>query len=212
MKRDWHELISQPKYGIKVEKNVFVPMRDGIRLAVDIYRPDAQGKFPGLLALSPYGKEIQPLALPPQSLGVSAVWDGNIEAGDIPYFVSRGYIHVIGDLRGTGFSEGEFHGIFAKQEGIDGYDLVEWLACQPWCDGNVGMVGRSYYAQTQIETAIEQPPHLKAICAISEFSDFYRDMAYHGGVLGIFLYGLWDGRGGTSGCARNNPVSLMMKE
>ncbi len=211
MKKDWHDLISQPRYGIRTDKNISVKARDGIRLAVDVYRPDAPGKFPALLSLSPYGKELQALLMPPQSLGISAVWDGNIEAGDIPYFVSRGYVHVIGDLRGSGASEGEFHGHFNKSEGEDGYDLVEWAARQPWCDGNVGMVGRSYFAQVQVKTAIEQPPHLKAICPISEFSDFYRDGAYHGGVLGIFFYGLWDGRGGTSGCARNNPVSVMMK-
>ena len=59
MKADWHELISQPKYAIKEEKNVYVAMRDGIHLAVDIYRPDAREKFPALLAISPYGKDIQ---------------------------------------------------------------------------------------------------------------------------------------------------------
>jgi len=212
MTNDWHDLLSQPKYGIKTEKNIQVRARDGIRLSMDVYRPDAAGKFPALVSLSPYGKELQALLLPPQSVGASAVWDGNIEAGDIPYFVSRGYVHIIGDLRGTGTSEGEYYGYFNRTEGEDGYDVVEWAAAQPWCDGNVGMVGRSYFAQTQIKTAIEQPPHLKAICAISEFSDFYRDMAYQGGVLSIFPYGLWDGRGGTSGCARNNPVSVMMKE
>ena len=68
MGKDWHERISQPKYGIKVEKDVYVPMRDGVRLAINIFRPDAKGKFPALLALSPYGKEIQELQLPPQRL------------------------------------------------------------------------------------------------------------------------------------------------
>jgi putative CocE/NonD family hydrolase len=121
MKKDWHELLSQPQYRIKTEKDVFVPMRDGIRLAVNIYRPDAGGKFPALLALSPYGKEIQELKLPPQSLEKSAVWDGVIEAGDTEYFVSRGYVHVVGDLRGMGYSEGEYVGLHSKQEGQDGH-------------------------------------------------------------------------------------------
>jgi uncharacterized protein len=212
VKKDWHELISQPKYGMKLENDIFVPVRDGIKLAVDVFRPDARGKFPALLGLSPYGKELQELMMPPQALGESAVWDGNIEAGNIPYFVSRGYALIVADLRGSGNSEGEFHGHFNPDEGRDGHDLVEWLAQQPWCNGNVGMVGRSYYAQTQMETAIEQPPHLKAICPVSEFSDFYRHQAYPGGVLSLFLYGLWDGRGGTSGCAHKNAVSVMMKE
>lgn len=70
MKQDWHELISQPEYGIAKEKDIFAPLRDGVKLAVDVYRPDAAGKFPALLAISPYGKELQELALsfPPQAL------------------------------------------------------------------------------------------------------------------------------------------------
>ena len=211
MQHDWHERLSQPRFAVSVEKNLKVRARDGITLAVDVYRPDAPGHFPALVGLSPYGKDLQGLLLPPQTLGESAVWDGNIEAGDLPFFVSRGYVVVVGDLRGTGSSEGAYRGFFNKTEGEDGYDVVEWAAEQAWCDGNVGMVGRSYFAQVQVETAIQAPPHLKTICPISEFNDFYRDMAYHGGVPGIFLYGLWDGRGGTSGCARKNPVSVVIE-
>ena len=120
--KDWRGRISQPKYGVKTEKDVYVQARDGTRLVVNIHRPDAPGKFAALLALSPYGKE---LLLPPQTLGRSALWDGNIEAGDSPYIVSRGYAHVIGDLRGTGDSEGECVGLHPKSEGENGYDLVE---------------------------------------------------------------------------------------
>lgn len=211
MKKNWHELISQPRYRIKIEKNVYITMRDGVRLAVDIFRPDAKGKFPALLALSPYGKELQGLLLPPQPLDKSALWDGNIEAGDTEDIVSRGYTHIIGDLRGTGYSEGEYVGLHSKKEGEDGYDLVEWIAQQPWCDGNVGMAGYSYFGDIQQHVAIEQPPHLKAIFATGVFSDLYRDIAYPGGMLSLFLYGLWDGRLGTSGMAPKQVVSAMMK-
>ena len=155
--------LSPAEHGLVIYKDVMVRMRDGVRLAVNVYHPDAVGKFPALLALSPYGKEIQELPLPPQSLDKSAVWDGVIEAGDSQYIVSRGYVHVIGDLRGTGYSDGEYVGIHSKQEGEDGYDLVEWIAQQPWCDGNVGMTGISYFAMLQCRVACEQPPHLKAI-------------------------------------------------
>jgi predicted acyl esterase len=210
MKKDWHELISQPRYRIKAEENVYVTMRDGVRLVVDIFRPDAPGKFPALLALSPYGKELQKLLLPPQPLDKSALWDGNIEAGDIDYIVSRGYVHVIGDLRGTGDSEGEYLGYNSKFEREDGYDLVEWIAQQPWCDGNVGMTGYSYYSEVQVAIASEQPPHLKAIYPTGMYSDLYR-VAYPGGILCLFLYGLWDGRLGTSGLAPKKVVSAMMK-
>lgn len=87
MKEDWHALISQLKHGIKEEKNIYVPMRDGVRLAVDVFRPDAKGKFPALLPLFPYGKEIQELPLPPQPLNNSIIWDGVMEAGDTEYIV-----------------------------------------------------------------------------------------------------------------------------
>lgn len=211
MKKDWRELISQPKYGIKVEKDVFVTVRDGVRLAVNIYRPDARGKFPVLFAMGGYGKELQEALIPPQPLYKSAVWDGNIEAGDTPNIVPRGYVHVIADARGTGESEGEYYGMASQLEGRDGADIVEWIAQQPWCDGNVGMIGYSYYGNMQLMVAIQQPPHLKAICVSHVMPDFYRDVAYSGGVLRLFMYGLWDGRHGTSGCAPRNAVSLMMK-
>lgn len=92
---NWKERISQPEYGIKVEKDVFVLMRDNVRLAVDVYRPDTDGKFPALLAMGGYGKELQDLLIAPQPMKKSAVWDGNIEAGDTQEIVPRGYVHVI---------------------------------------------------------------------------------------------------------------------
>jgi len=211
MKKNWRELISQPKYGIKTEKEVDVPMRDGVRMSVNIYRPDAKGKFPALLAMGGYGKELQELLIPPQPLNKSAVWDGNIEAGDTPDIVPRGYAHIIADVRGIGKSEGEYKGMWSQQEGMDGHDIVEWIAKQPWCDGNVGMIGYSYYGGIQLKVAIQQPPHLKSIFVSHIGADFYRDFSYVGGVLTLFWYGLWDGRHGTSGFAPKNVVSQMQK-
>jgi uncharacterized protein len=210
MSKDWRELISQPLLGIKTEKNVFVGMRDGIKLAVNIHRPDRAGKFPALLALGGYGKELQECLIPPQPLYKSAVWDGNIEAGDSTEIVPRGYVHVIADARGTGDSEGEYFGGFTNQESQDGYDLVEWIAQQPWCNGNVGMIGYSYYGISQLKTATFQPPHLKAIAPGHISSDIYRD-SYSGGVLALFLYACWYGRHGTSGFAPKNAVSEMIR-
>jgi len=92
---------------MKVDKNVYAPMRDGVRLAVDVYRPDASGKFPALLAISTYGKETQLMPIPSVPDKGTAPWDGNIEAGDSPYIVDHGYVHVVADCRGTGYSEGE---------------------------------------------------------------------------------------------------------
>ena len=209
MAKNWRELISKPKYKIKEQMDVFVKVRDGVRLAVNIFRPDAPGKYPALLAMSPYGKDEQMYHLPPQPLNKSAIWDGNIEAGDSSQLVPRGYVHIVADVRGSGHSEGEYLGSYTTQEGRDGYDLIEWIAKQPWCDGNVGMVGYSYYAKVQSKVAAEQPPHLKAIFVSHVETDNYRDTCYHGGVLSLFPYGIWDGRNGTSGYAPKNAKSVM---
>ena len=119
-------------------------------LLADVHRPDADGPFPVLIAASPYPRQIQDLGAPM----------GFIEAGATDFWVPRGYVHVIANLRGTGGSDGTF-GFFDDQERRDMYDLVEWAAAQPWCDGNVGMIGISYFAMTQLEAAVERPPHLQ---------------------------------------------------
>jgi predicted acyl esterase len=212
MAKNWRQLISQPKYNIKTERELMVPMRDGVKLSVNVFRPDVRGKFPALLAMGGYGKELQELLIAPQPLFKSAVWDGNIEAGDTPNIVPRGYVHVIGDVRGVGTSEGEYSGMWSTQEGKDGHDVVEWIAKQPWCDGNVGMIGYSYYGGIQLMTAIQQPPHLKTIFVSHVGADNYRDFVYMGGIFSLFFYGLWDGRHGTSGFAPRNAPSLMKKK
>ena len=205
MNSEWRKLISQPKYDIKEEKDIMVPMRDGVHLAINIYRPDTQGKFPALLAMSSYGKDEMGLLLPPQPLNKSAVWDGNLEAGDYTETVPRGYVHVIGDNRGSGHSEGQSPGPM----GNDYYDLIEWLAKQPWCDGNIGMIGYSAFSGAQIRAAVEQPPHLKAIFVSHiEPGGYPRD---HGGITSLMFYGVWYGRHGTSGVAAKNVVSAMVK-
>jgi putative CocE/NonD family hydrolase len=204
-------------YEMHVEKNVYVPMRDGVPLAVDIYRPDASGKFPGLLAISTYGKETQCLSIPSVPDRGTAPWDGNIEAGDSPYIVSRGYVHIVADCRGTGYSGGESLGVSGRGSGWaedappDEYDLIEWIAQQPWCDGNVGMFGISQFGAAQTRAAIQQPPHLRAIAPIEFHLDLYRDLCYHGGVHCGFGHELYQGGGQfTSGWAPRNVVSEMM--
>ncbi len=189
---------------MKIEKNVRIPMRDGVHLAADIYRPAADGKMPALLALSPYGKELQALALtmPPQARP-SPLWDGGIEAGDIRAVVEHGYAHVIADVRGTGGSEGELIGNYdlgGHGEGKDVYDLVEWIARQAWCDGNVGMIGISYFATVQVMGAAEAPPHLKAIFVNGGHFDLY-ELCYHGGIMWLMPRASREGRGGDSGVA-----------
>ncbi|XEM87021.1 CocE/NonD family hydrolase [Rhodococcus sp. JVH1] len=91
----------------------------------------------------------------------------------------RGYVHVIANVRGTGGFGGTF-GFFDTLERQDMYDLVEWVAAQPWCDGNVGMIGISYFAMTQLEAAVERPPHLEAIFPVAVTADLYEAAVRHG--------------------------------
>ncbi|TBL76555.1 CocE/NonD family hydrolase [Paenibacillus thalictri] len=197
-----------------IKKNVRIPMRDGVRIAADIYLPEGTGQVPALLALSPYGKELQAqaLTLPPQARP-SVLWNGAIEAGDIRAVVDRGYAHIIADVRGTGGSEGELCGNYdsgGHGEGKDIYDIVEWMAEQPWCDGNVGMIGISYFATVQILGAAENPPHLKAIFVNGGHFDLY-ELCYHGGVMWMMPRASREGRGGDSGVAVRNVTSKSSK-
>jgi len=183
---------NQGTHKVKEERDVYATMRDGAKLALDVFRPDAEGKFPALLAMSPYGKGCQSTEMPPQPpnsplhLNVRSV-----EAGDPRYIASKGYVHLIADVRGTGGSEGEYYGWMSKQEAEDGHDLVEWAATQPWCDGNVGMVGISYYGTIQLFVAAERPPHLKAIMPWNAVGDYYREATHHGGITQNFFYFLY---------------------
>jgi predicted acyl esterase len=208
MKKNWQELVSQPKYGIKEERDIYVPMRDGVRLAINVFKPDAKGKFPALVSLSPYVKDSQDAyLLPPQSID-KPLWDGGVEAGDTKYVVARGYVHIIADQRGTGKSEGQFGP--KTSIGQDGYDLVEWAANQPWCDGNVGMMGYSAYSGAQFHAAVQQPPHLKAIYLSGFAPDAYRGPSYTGGMLCLFT-GRIEKTCGTSGACFREYVPITMQ-
>jgi predicted acyl esterase len=168
--------LSQPTHAVAEDDDVAVPMRDGVTLLTDVHRPAHPGRYPVLIAASPYPRQIQNIGAPA----------GFIEAGASDFFVPRGYVHIISNCRGTGGSGGTF-GFFDSQERHDMYDLVEWAAEQPWSDGNVGMVGISYFAGTQMEAAVERPPHLKAIMPIAGTFDLYESATHHGLVSSSFL-------------------------
>ena len=200
---------------IAVRKDLRVPMRDGVTLAADAYHGVEDRPRPALVALSPYGKELQALALttPPQRRP-SPMWDGCIEAGDIARVVQEDYVHVIGDLRGSGDSEGEHIGNYnagGVPLGQDAYDFIEWVAEQPWCDGNVGMIGISYFGSMQIFAAAERPPHLKAVFISGGHYDFY-ETTYHGGVMWLMPRAAREGRGGDSGWAFTDRIRSRMLE
>ena len=178
--RDYRNL-SQPSHTMSRVDDVPVPMRDRINLLADVHRPGEPGRYPALIAASPYPRQIQDLGAPA----------GFIEAGASDFFVPRGYVHVIANCRGTSGSEGTF-GFFDSQERRDMHDLVEWAAAQPWCDGNVGMIGISYFAGTQMEAAVERPPHLTAIMPIAGTFDLFDSATHHGlmssGFVTPFLF------------------------
>src|SRR5438270_2899846 len=154
------------------QANVSVPMRDGVVLRADILLPSAQGKFPTLIYRTPYGKHF---ALKEYKTFQKAV--------------ARGYAVVVQDVRGRYASDGEF--VAYQNEGRDGYDTIEWVAKQPWCDGNVGTFGLSYPGAVQWLAAVENPPHLKAMAPAMTFST-PRNFFYSGGVFdGSWLDWIW---------------------
>lgn len=200
---------------ITVLKDLTAPMRDGVELAVDVYQGAEDKPRPALVALSPYGKELQDqaLSLPPVARP-NPLWDGCLEAGDIARIVREDYAHVIADLRGSGASGGVMVGNYnagGSPLGRDVHDLVEWVAEQPWCDGNVAMVGVSYFASMQVLGAAERPPHLKAIFVNGGHYDFY-ETSYHGGILWFMPRAAREGRGGDSGIAVADVRSRMQEE
>ena len=132
-------------YGVLIEENVPAAMRDGAVLRADIWRPDAEGRFPGLLIRTPYGKS---------SYKSTFEWAAE-----------RGYVVVSQDIRGRYTSDGEFHPLYlgSRFEAQDGYDTVEWVASLPYCNGKVGVFGCSYNAWTAWELAWTRPPHLVAM-------------------------------------------------
>jgi uncharacterized protein len=173
--RDYRDL-SVPTHVMTRDEDVAVPMRDGVNLMADVHRPVEPGRYPVLIAASPYPRQIQDLGAPA----------GFIEAGASDFFVPRGYVHVIANLRGTGGSGGVF-GFYDGQERQDMHDLVEWAAAQSWSDGNVGMIGISYFAGTQMGAAVERPPHLKAIMPIQGTYDLYQSATHNGLMSSSFI-------------------------
>lgn len=167
------------RYAMKQERDVYVTMRDGVKIALRIYRPDAPGKFPTLFAASPYQYDTDDL--PHSGL---FLWH---EVGPVEWYVRQhGYAYVHADVRGSGHSGGEY-GMLSEAEQKDLYELVEWIGRQDWSNGNVGGIGQSYYAWSQWFMGIQNPPALKCIAPYDGCTDAYRDAAYHGGIYTEFL-------------------------
>ena len=173
-----------PDYRILVEKDVDVPMRDGARLKANVFRPDDGGKFPAILNLGPYQKD--KVWIPPDTLEEKPNPYMNWETVNPQWWVPKGYAAVRVDGRGSGKSPGQCEP-WSLAESIDFYDAIEWAAAQPWCNGNVGLSGISYFAINQWFVANHRPPSLKAIIPWEGFADLYRDALFHGGLLSLFM-------------------------
>ena len=184
--------LSEPVFGVHEIDDVPVAMRDGVDLLADVFRPDADGRFPALLAFSCYPRQIQNTRVPL----------GFVEAGASDFFVPRGYVHVIANARGTGGSGGTWS-LLDQQERDDLYDLIEWIAVQPWCDGNVGMIGISYFAMAQIAAAVAKPPSLKAIFPLGTNESVY-DVASHHGLFCESFISPWMSAVGILGAKTNH--------
>ncbi|KAK6068471.1 CocE/NonD family Hydrolase [Seiridium cupressi] len=192
-----HEIMTLDGGQILHEKDIAVPMRDGIKIYVDAYRPisDIAEETPSIVLFSPFGKHG---AVPREkfaNMGVDFSKLSKYTQWELPdplvWCAEYGYSLVIVDPRGTWWSEGEKAHYFSPEEGRDGYDLVEWVAKQSWCTGNVGWGAVSYFAMSIYQTAVLKPPHLKAIMPWEGISDIYREVNCPGGIPNVAFQQLW---------------------
>lgn len=163
---------NQEFYDVKVRYDIRLPMRDGLELSANLFMPvarESNEKFPAILEMIPYRKDD---------------WRYQSDHQYMTYLAQRGYVGCRLDIRGTGSSPGIALDEYTPTETQDGYDAVEWLAAQAWCNGKVGMWGISYGGFTAIQVAMLQPPNLKAIVPIYASDDRYSDdVHYIGGCV-----------------------------
>jgi putative CocE/NonD family hydrolase len=156
-----------------MEFDVRVPMRDGTELSADVYRPDADGRFPVILVRTPYSNNT----------------DRYPDLGR--FFAARGFALVVQDVRGRFDSDGAFHAFV--NESRDGYDTHEWAGTRPWSDGNVGTYGNSYVGLTQLLPAFLAHPHLKAMVPLVTTTDVYNNWMYSDGAFQLGFSLSWGG-------------------
>jgi putative CocE/NonD family hydrolase len=165
---------SQPVHDVEVRWDVRIPVRDGLELSANLWLPvpgdgGTSSRFPAILEMIPYGKDN---------------WHRNADVAHGEWLAARGFAFCRLDVRGTGSSPGIALDEYTEAETLDGYDTVEWLAAQAWCNGNVGMWGISYGGFTSIQVAKLRPPHLRAILPMYATDDRYRDDVHvRGGCL-----------------------------
>lgn len=185
--------VTDPPTDIVIDRDVSAPTRDGTVLRINVFRKPGDEASPVILSIHPYGKDNLParrgkkwtyslqyrvLRQPvPAAFSALTGW----EAPDPAWWTAQGFTVVNADARGCGRSDGTGE-LLSRQEAEDTYDLVQWIAGRPWCDGNVVMLGVSYLAISQYAVAALQPPALRAICPWEGFTDAYRDLTFPGGI------------------------------
>jgi uncharacterized protein len=178
---------------IVLDKNVPVPMRDGVILRADVLRPGGGGKFPVLVYRTPYGKNA-----------------AQREYTTFEHAVGRGYAVVVQDVRGRYQSDGDFRPY--ENEGRDGYDTIEWSAAQPWSNGTVGTFGLSYPGAVQWLAAVQSPPHLKAMVPAMTFST-PQNFFYAGGTWDMsWIDWIWNNIAWDARVRKNLPGPRTYKE
>jgi len=187
---------------MRIDYDVPVAMDDGLVLRADVFRPQAEGRYPVILSYGPYAKGLAfqdgyPSAWqhmitehPDVAYGSSNVHQ-SWEVVDPEKWVPEGYVCVRVDSRGAGRSPG-YIDHFSPRETADFYDCIEWAGVQPWSNGKVGLSGISYYGINQWHVASLQPPHLAAMIIWEGAADWYRDMTHHGGILCTFWANWYD--------------------
>lgn len=158
----WRAKLSKAEHRVLVERGVEVPMRDGVRLKVDLYRPAGEGQFPAILARTPYNRATE----------------GALKGH---YYAERGYVFLAQDVRGRFESEGEFVPFLNEER--DGADTLSWIAVQTWCTGDVGMIGASYVGLVQWLAAKSGHPALKCIVPQVSPPDPQENFPYEGGCF-----------------------------
>jgi len=175
-------LAAEAAYEVEARAEVKIPMRDGVELAANVFLPKAEGKFPAVLARSPYGK-------------------GGTRGGQGHLFASHGYVYISQDCRGRGTSQGEW--VPFVNEARDGKDTHQWILEQPWSNGTIGTRGGSYVGFTQWISAPGAGDYLKAMFPVVPLVDPYHDIAYVGGAFQLSLMMGWgagvSGKGSVRG-------------
>lgn len=167
------------RYRERVRSSIYVAVRDGTRLAVDVYRPAAGGRpvggrFPVVWTFTPYNRATR------------GAGGAIVPAAPQIDLTDHGYVVAVADVRGKGASFGMRRGPGDANETNDAYDLIEWLGTQPWSNGRVGMSGCSYQGATTLQAVRAAPPHLKAAMVGMAAFDQYESFA-KGGITSAGL-------------------------